>query len=189
MATLKLKSKSKLTLKSKSKSLDSETKKSTLGTLKLGRRKVIVGKKKERPLSIPTPKKAKTPKKMAKKQAPPKKIKKEQPVVESRISKQNRLTKELDKFDVWRNKQPLKVGVLADLLERFYPVFSKKIIRLVMTRQTISIPYLQNVATGDNRFNLDGEVAGEIQEKEKVYSNRKLSKKLQEETENTNLEA
>ncbi len=102
--------------------------------------------------------------------------KQKEPVVEveSKVSKQNRLKKELSIFPVWCNKQPLQVGILDDFLKRFYPAFSKKIIRLVLTHHTMSAEYLQNVASGGNRFNFEGDITSEIQKKEIDYSCRKL---------------
>jgi len=109
--------------------------------------------------------------------------------VESRASKQNRLKKELSVFPVWCNKQPFEVGILADFLKRFYPTFSKKIIRLVITKHTSGAEYLKNVVDGDKRFNLDGEITGEITEKEKIYSRRKLKALIQKVSETSEAEA
>ena len=107
--------------------------------------------------------------------------KQEEPVVEveSKVSKQNRLKKELNLFPVWVNKQPLQVGILDDFLKRFYPAFSKKIIRLVMNAHTSSVQYLDKVASGGNRFSLEGDMTSEIQQKERDYSNRKLKLKIE----------
>jgi hypothetical protein len=165
MATLKL--------KLKSKPLGMEVEKSE-SKLKLGRRKLVLGNKKEKTV-VPTTKKVKDqPKAKPKKEPVVKKKIEEEPILESKTSKCNRLKKELDEFEVWSNKQPLQVGILEDFLRRFHPAFSKKIIRLVMRDQTISVKYLKNVAIGGNRFNLNGEITSEIQKKERDYSHKKL---------------
>jgi hypothetical protein len=154
-------------------------KKST--TLRLKRKSI---KTKSLKIPLPVAKQSKTPKKpiptkKKKKPAPPKKQKEPIVEVESKISKKNRLTKELNLFPVWVNMQPLEVGILADFLKRFYPVFSKKIIRLVMNDHTSCAEYLEKVVKGDNRFNLDGDITSEIQEKERIYSKRKWKAKLE----------
>ncbi len=158
----------------KTKPLSLKGKKAT-NALSLGAKKLAL-KKKEQEKKKEQAKK----KKLAAAKKPAKKPKKPVVEVESRISKQNRLKKELSIFPVWCNKQPFEVGILADFLKRFYPTFSKKIIRLVITEHTSGVEYLQNVADGDKRFNLDGEITGEITEKEKAYSCRKLKAKLKE---------
>jgi hypothetical protein len=173
MATLKLK------LKSKSIGMEAEKSESTL---KLGRRKLVLGNKKEK-VVVPTAQKAKGQPKAKKVQpkvkAPivKKKVIKEQPALESKTSKRNRLKKELNKFDVWRDRLPLKIGIAEELFSRFSPAFSKKIIRLVVYQHTRGAQYLKNVALGNKRFSLIGEVTGSIERKEKDFSYKALNKK------------
>jgi hypothetical protein len=196
MATLKLKLKSKLEPKSKPLGLGA---KKAGSTLKLGRKKLVLGKKKvPPPVAVPTAKKVKGQSK-AKKVQPPKKApkpvavtpkakpkkepvvkkkpKKVQPVEESRTSKRNRLKKELNKFNAWRERLPLKIGIADELFSRFSPAFSKKIIRLVVYQHTRGAQYLKNVALGNKRFSLIGEVTGSIERKEKDFSYKALNKK------------
>jgi hypothetical protein len=148
----------KLTLKKRTKPLSLADEKTT-STLSLGGKKLTLKKTDQDlpPVEVPTKKQ-------------------KEPVVEveSKTSKRNRLKKELSIFPVWCNRQPLQLGILDDLVKRFNPAFSKKIIKLVVNHHTVGVQYLQGVSRGGNRFSLDGEITSEIQKKERDYSYRKL---------------
>jgi hypothetical protein len=170
----------KLTLKRKTLGLAG---KKSGGTLKLGRKKLTLGKKKEQPVIVPTAKKAKkvappvAVEKKKKPSPPPVIEKKAKPPIESTTSKRKRLAKELNGFSVWRDKLPLQIGVLDDLFSRFNPAFSKKNIRFVVHQHSLGARYLKNVATGESRYSLLGEVTSEITPKEKQFSHKSLNKK------------
>jgi sRNA-binding protein len=76
--------------------------------------------------------------------------------VERKSSKRKRLKALLANFDIWRNRMPLKIGIRDDFLIRFGDEFSRKAVRAVLRLHTIKSSYIENVATGGKRFNLEG---------------------------------
>lgn len=72
----------------------------------------------------------------------------------------------------WR---PLKIGVLNDLIEALGPnVPPRQIQRLIISR-TSRIEYLQAISLGGHRYNLAGEVDGEITPSDQEYAHRRLA--------------
>lgn len=79
-----------------------------------------------------------------------------------------------------RNPMPLKVGIWKDIAAQL-PIdtpFSKVILRGALRLYTNSTPYHKAVISNDVRYDLGGNAAGEVTQKEKEYSHEALSLRL-----------
>lgn len=64
-------------------------------------------------------------------------------------------------FSVFRDHQPLAIGIHKQLLERM-PDLDKNKVRVAMHSHTASTRYLKALTEGAPRFDLDGQPAGEV---------------------------
>jgi hypothetical protein len=71
---------------------------------------------------------------------------------------------------------PLKIGIDADLRERF-PTANPTALGRWLKYWTGTDAYLAAVAAGGNRFGIDGEVAGEIAETDVEHARERLARK------------
>ena len=88
------------------------------------------------------------------------------------------LNDSLNAFDVWRNHQPLALGIDKQLFRHIADLHlsaSKRVVQKLLHRHTHNRRYLQAVAQGGQRFNLDGSEAGEIIQVERDHAGRLLA--------------
>ncbi len=62
---------------------------------------------------------------------------------------------------------PLKIGIAKDILLQLPNAISKRMMRIVLKRYTHSIRYINALIANENRYDLDGEIAGIVTEEEK----------------------
>ena len=144
-----------------------------MATLTLKKKALIPKKEKITPTKEvkPKAKKKKTTKRKARK-------KPKTPKVESATSKKARLIKLLtDTYDVWNHKLPLQIGIDKPLFEKFGDEYGRKNIRSLLLFHTRKNQYIRSIATGGNRFNLDGEVVGFVSDFERDHAFNLLKSK------------
>ncbi len=82
-----------------------------------------------------------------------------------------------EKFEVFRDCRPLALGIHKALLERM-PEIDVGQLRTAMRTHTASTRYLKTLLLGKERFNLDGEVAGEITDEQREVANTALRERF-----------
>ena len=115
-----------------------------------------------------------------KKPAPPKKPVPVQPkkIPPSKIKAQQLENLLTERFEAWRTNQPLQLGVekqIFQLIGKEHLPYSKHVVQKVLSRHTRSREYLENTLRMNSRVSLKNEIAGEIQEKEKIYAKEKTA--------------
>jgi ProP effector len=78
----------------------------------------------------------------------------------------------LNRFAVIKENKPLVIGVHLQFLKATH--LSPEQIAKLLADHVNSRAYLESVAAGGSRFNLDGTVAGEISAKHQAYSKARL---------------
>jgi hypothetical protein len=114
-----------------------------------------------------------------KKPAPPKKPASTQPkkIPPSKIKAQQLESLLTERFDAWRTHQPLQLGVekqIFQLIGKEHLPYSKRVVQKVLSRHTSRREYLENTLRMNIRVSLKNEMAGEIQDKDKVYAKSKV---------------
>ena len=80
-----------------------------------------------------------------------------------------------------RYKQPLKIGILSDVIEHYnkhYERYKPSVFKKAIAIYTKSIPYLASHKEGENRIDLNGNIVGQVTEKEALYAEQCLKIKL-----------
>ena len=125
--------------------------------------------------------------KLAKTKAPPKPAPKKKPkasapkrpeLAPSAIRLDN-LNASLNAFDVWRNFQPLALGIEKAVFQHIAKhslSASKRVVQNLLHRHTHDRRYLQAIQSGACRFNLDGSEATAIAQAERDHAARVLVK-------------
>ncbi len=80
-------------------------------------------------------------------------------------------------YAVIREARPLAIGIHKVLLER-QPELGGAAVRTAMRRHTSSTRYLKAVATGDDRYDLDGQPAGKITDEQKQQATEALRERF-----------
>jgi hypothetical protein len=101
---------------------------------------------------------------------------------DSLLSPAERQSRELKRimaetFSVWRRRRPLAIGIddqIAAFVAEKDMDYSKRAIKKLLRRHAKHKSYLQNVARGGVRFDLDGTEAGKISPEEQDYARRAL---------------
>ena len=102
---------------------------------------------------------------------------------DSLLSPAERQSRELKRimaetFSVWRRRRPLAIGIddqIAAFVEEKGLDYSKRAIKKLLRRHAKHESYLQNVARGGVRFDLDGTEVGQISTEEQDYARRALA--------------
>lgn len=82
-----------------------------------------------------------------------------------------------DRFEVWLSYKPLALGVEADLyqlMDQNQPPASKRVVQRLLRMHCNHGKYLQAVMDNQQRYNLAGEVLGDINETEREHASRTL---------------
>lgn len=119
----------------------------------------------------------KPPKKPAKANRKPRQPPKPKKTPPSDIRAQE-LNDSLNGFAVWRDRQPLAVGIDRQLFRHIADLHlsaSKRVVQKLLHRHTHHRDYLLNVGRGGVRFNLDGSEAGVILPAEQEHAGRVLA--------------
>ena len=153
--------------------------------LKLKKRKVVFKPKPKVKIEPePKPKPKPKPKKEPPKPKPKPKPKKEppKPLDESCISKAERADKFLsEKYEMWAKCLPFQIGLGKVILVEHRRDFSHHSMRLVLKNHVSKVEYLNNIIDMDDRYNLAGEVGGEIKERDKKHAEKRLNKLAKQE--------
>ena len=89
--------------------------------------------------------------------------------VEAVQDKMDRLNQRLlHASSVWRDYLPLEIGVHKKLFARYESDFSHSAIRKLIMVHVNEAVYLNHIVLGGDRFSIDGEVTGQINDKEKA---------------------
>lgn len=87
------------------------------------------------------------------------------------------LLKEYPKAFNFKNKIPLKIRILLDLLKVRPDHIVRKDLQTAIYFYTSRFSYLRAVVSEDHRIDLNGDKAGEVKESHKLYSQSILDKK------------
>ena len=90
---------------------------------------------------------------------------------ESRKSKKLRFLKMMKATSIaWRYNHPLQIGIGEIIRDKYGEEYGINNLRAILVSHTRSKKYIEQSAFGGNRFNLTGDVAGFISDKEREYS-------------------
>lgn len=93
------------------------------------------------------------------------------------------LLKELqEKYPVLRDAQPLAIGIDKQLIAR-QPEISRKSLRIALGIHTNSLRYLKAMKKASNRFDLDGNPAGDVTEEQRTHAATMLEERLKKDAE------
>ncbi len=82
-----------------------------------------------------------------------------------------------ERFAVFRECRPLAIGIHR-ALQQSWPEINAGTLRATLRRHTASTRYLKAVATGNVRFGLDGQAAGEITGEQKQQASEALRERF-----------
>ncbi len=85
-------------------------------------------------------------------------------------------------FAVFRDYQPLAIGVDKQLIARF-PEISRKVLRMALGIHTNSLRYLKVMEKATVRFDLDGNTADEITDTHRAYATEILKARFKKDAE------
>jgi sRNA-binding protein len=88
------------------------------------------------------------------------------------------LSDSLNNFPVWREHQPLALGIERQIFQHIAELHlsaSKRVVNKLLHYKTHNRAYLLNVGRGGSRFNLDGTEAGAILTHEQEHAGRALA--------------
>lgn len=88
------------------------------------------------------------------------------------------LSDSLNAFPVWRNRQPLALGIEKQIFQHIAELHlsaSKRVVQKALHHHTHNREYLQAVGRGGSRLNLDGTEAGAITPAEQEHAGRILA--------------
>lgn len=77
-------------------------------------------------------------------------------------------------FPVFRDNKPLAIGIDKQIHAQMQGV-EKKVLRIALGLHTNTTQYLKSVEKAGARFNLDGSLAGEVEESHRVHASETLS--------------
>lgn len=77
----------------------------------------------------------------------------------------------------FRDCKPLALRIDATILERF-PQFERKVLRSALRMHTASTKYLKAVERSAERYDLDGQVAGEVTEEQRQHASALLKERF-----------
>lgn len=118
--------------------------------------------------------KAKAP---TKRPAKPRKTTPKKPLIAPSVVRMDNLNVALNAFVVWREQQPLALGIerqIFQLIAQQNLSASKRVVQKLLYQHTHQQRYLVKVGQGGQRFNLDGTVADVILPVEQEYVRRLL---------------
>jgi ProP effector len=93
------------------------------------------------------------------------------------------LLKELqEKFPAFRDYLPLSIGVDKQLVAQI-PDLDRKVLRIALGLHTNSSRYLKVMAKATSRFDLDGNVAGEVTEAHRTHASEILRERFKKDAE------
>lgn len=87
------------------------------------------------------------------------------------------LQKLQEQSPTFREYKPLAIRIDARILERF-PEFEKKTLRTALRMHTASTRYLKSMERAKERFDFDGNVAGEVTEEQRVHASTTLKERF-----------
>ena len=73
--------------------------------------------------------------------------------------------------------KPLKLRIQADIQQRAPGIFTKRTLSVFLHRHTTSTPYLKAMVNATNRFDLDGQPAGELADEHRVAATAELARR------------
>lgn len=82
-----------------------------------------------------------------------------------------------EKFAVFRDHQPLAIGIDKQLLAR-QPELDRKVLRTALRIHTNSTPYLKAMGKATVRFDLDGNAADEVSEEHRSHAATTLNERF-----------
>jgi len=98
------------------------------------------------------------------------------------------LLKELqEKFPVFRDCQPLAIGIDKQLKERL-PGLERKALRIALGMHTHSLRYLKATEKAPTRVDLDGQPAGELTPEHRSHAAAQVKERLQKQVEQRKLQ-
>jgi ProP effector len=92
-----------------------------------------------------------------------------------------------DKFPVFRDCQPLAIGIDKQLLTRM-PEINRKVLRIALGIHTNSLRYLKTMEKAKSRMDLDGNEAGEVPDTHRVHATKVLRERSAKNAERRALE-
>lgn len=81
-------------------------------------------------------------------------------------------------FPVFRDARPLAIGIDAALLLRL-PALNRQVLRSALRQHTASTRYLKALQAATQRFDLDGNEAGEVSEAQRAHAAETLKSRFQ----------
>jgi ProP effector len=88
------------------------------------------------------------------------------------------LLKQLEEtFSVIKNGQPLAVGIDKQVIDRL-PNINRKELRVALSMHTHSVRYLKAMEKATQRFDLDGNPAGEVPENHRTHASEMLKERF-----------
>jgi ProP effector len=87
-----------------------------------------------------------------------------------------------EQFAVFRNSQPLAIGIDKALQERL-PDLKKKTLRVALNLHTHTLRYLRNTARAAHRFDLDGNPADALSDEHRQHAEDTLRERLKKQAE------
>jgi ProP effector len=82
------------------------------------------------------------------------------------------------RFAVFRDAQPLAIGIDAAILLKL-PEMDRQVLRRALRQHTASTRYLKALRSANHRFDLDGNVAGEVSETQRNHAAETLKARFQ----------
>jgi len=83
-----------------------------------------------------------------------------------------------ERFTVFRNHQPLAIGIDKQIIARD-PEVNRKLLRIALGLHTRSTAYLKAMEKAVSRFDLDGNAAGDIPEEHRTRASEQLKERFQ----------
>lgn len=100
--------------------------------------------------------------------------------------KAKELNDRLNGFLVWLNFQPLAIGIETTIYrlvtQEHFAGASKKVVQKVLHQHTHHGRYLQNIAIGGTRYQLDGTPDGEVNAHQRQLAAETIAKRTQAKT-------
>jgi len=83
-------------------------------------------------------------------------------------------------FEVFRQAKPLAIGIDKQLIARL-PDVNRKVLRIALGMHTNSLRYLKAMEKATGRFNLEGQVDGEVTETHRSHAAQTVRERLKKE--------
>ena len=91
-------------------------------------------------------------------------------------------------FPVFRDYQPLAIGISAQVLSR-YPGVDPKVLKSALYHHTSSTRYFKAMEKGSHRHDLDGASVSEVTEEHRKYAAEQLAERFKKQAERRKAEA